>query len=104
MTQKKVDVLENKILPLESEHNLLDQYRRRNNIEITGTPDGVPDQNLQEKVVNILNEISVNASQKVTEVCHRVVVSKNSSKKTIVRFLNRKHAKKAFISRKKLRT
>ena len=57
--RKKVNVLENKVLTLESEHNSLEQYGRRNNIEITGIPNNVPDQNLEEKVVDILNEISV---------------------------------------------
>ena len=43
--------------------------------------------------MNILNKIiSVNVSPKYIEACHRVNVSKNSSKKTIVRFINRKHA------------
>ena len=53
--------------------------------------------------MDILNEISVNVSPKDIEACHRVGVSKNSSKETIVRFINRKHAKKALISRKNLR-
>ena len=74
--RKKVNVLENKILTLESEHNSLEQYGRRNNIEITGIPDSVPDQNLEEKVVDILNEISVNVSSKDIEACHRVDVFK----------------------------
>ena len=82
---KKVNVLENKILTLESEHSSLEQYGRRNNMEITGILDIVPDQNLEEKVVDILNEISVNVSPKDIEPCHCVGVSKNSSKKTIVR-------------------
>ena len=98
-----VNVLENKILILESEQNSLEQYGRRNNIEITEIPDSVPNQNLEEKVVNIFNEISVNVSPKDIEACHRVGVSKNSSKKTIVRFINRKHAKKALINRKNLK-
>ena len=34
--RKKINVLENKILTIESEHNSLEQYGRRNNIEITG--------------------------------------------------------------------
>ena len=43
--------------------------------------------------MNILNKIvSVNVSPKHIEACHRVDVSKNSSKKTIVRFINRKNA------------
>ena len=88
--RKIVNVLENKILTLQSEHNSLEQYGRRNNIEITGIPDSVPDQNLEEKVVDILNEITVNVSPKDIEACHRVGVSKNSSKKTIVPFVNRK--------------
>ena len=53
--------------------------------------------------MDILNEITVNVSPKDIEACHRVGVSKNSSKKTIVRPINRKHAKKAFLSRKNLR-
>ena len=60
--RKKVNVLENKVLTLESERNLLEQYRRRNNIEITGIPDNVSDQVLEEKVVDILNEISDDVS------------------------------------------
>ena len=40
---RKVNVLENKVSTLESEHNSLEQYGRQNNIEITGIPDSVPD-------------------------------------------------------------
>ena len=101
--RKIVNVLETKVLTVESEHNSLDRYGCRNNIEITGIPANVPDQNLGEKLVNILNEISVDVSPKDIEACHRVGVSKNNSKKTIVRFINRKHAKKALTSRKNLR-
>ena len=53
--------------------------------------------------MDILNEISVDVSPKDIEACHHVRVSKNNSKKTIVRFINRKHAKKALTSRKNLR-
>ena len=53
--------------------------------------------------MDILNEISIDVSPRDIKACHRVDVSKNSSKKTIVRFINRKHAKKALISRKDLR-
>ena len=58
-------------------------------MEIIGIPDRVSDQNLSEKVVDILNEISVDVSQKDIEACHRVDVSKSSSKKT-TRLINRK--------------
>ena len=50
--------------------------------------------------MDILNEINVHVSPKDTEAYHRVGVSKNISKKTMLRFIKRKHAKKALISRK----
>ena len=50
-------------------------------MEITEIPDSIRDQNLEEKVVDILNEISVNVSPNNIEACHQVYVSKNSSKK-----------------------
>ena len=62
--RKNVNVLENKILTLESEHNSLEHYGRRNNIEIPGILISVPDQNLEERIVDILNEINVNDYQK----------------------------------------
>ena len=52
--------------------------------------------------MDILNEISV-VSTKDIETCHCVGVSKNNSKKTIVHFINRKHAKKPLRRRKNLR-
>ena len=79
--RKKVNVLENKILTLESEHNSLEQYGRRNNFEITGMRDRVPDQNLEEKVVDILNEIDIDVSPKDIEECHCVGVSKIAQRK-----------------------
>ena len=84
--RKKVNVLENKILTIDSEHNSLEQYGRRNNIKITRIPGSVPDQNLEEKVVDILNKITVNVSPKDIEAFHCVGIWKNSLKKTIVRF------------------
>ena len=42
-----------------SDHKLLEQYRRRNNIEINRFHDSIPDLNLEQKVIEILNEIDV---------------------------------------------
>ena len=49
--------------------------------------------------MDILNEISVDASTDI-KAGHRVGVSENNSKKTVVRFTNRKHEKKALIAGK----
>ena len=51
-------------------NNPLEQYGRRNNLEITGIPDDVDGQNLEEKVIEFLDKI---------EACHRMGKSKNSS-------------------------
>ena len=59
----------------ESDHNsLLEQYGRKNNIEIIVISDGVSDQSLEEKFVYILNEIRVDKSPKDVEACHCVGV------------------------------
>ena len=56
----KVNVLENKIIDLEIQNNNLDQYSRRNNVEISGIPQSVSDNQVEEKVVDILKAIDIN--------------------------------------------
>ena len=77
----KVNNLENKVLSLEINGNHLEQYGRRNNLEITGIPDDVSDENLEEKVIQVHSEIPVNVSSSGNEACHRIGKNKNSSKK-----------------------
>ena len=77
----KVKNLENKVMPLEINGNHLEQYGKRNNLEITGIPDDVSDENLEEKVIQVLSEIQVSVSSSDIEACHRIGKSKNSSKK-----------------------
>ena len=67
---KKVSDLESKVILLESDHNSLEQYGRRNNIEISGILDTVPDQNLEQKVIEILDETDVGVSPNDIETCH----------------------------------
>ena len=74
--RKKVNILKNKILTLQSEDNSLEQYGCHNTIEITVIPDNVPNQNLEEKVVDILNEINVDVLLKDIESCHRVITQR----------------------------
>ena len=70
-------------------------------MEITGISHDVSDENLEGKVIEVLNEIQVDVSRSDIEACHGIGKSKNSSKKTIVRFINRNYAKKALLNRKK---
>ena len=72
-------------------------------MEITGISDDVSDENLEGKVIEVLNEIQDDVSRSDNEACHRIGKSKNSSNKIIVHFINRKYAQKALLNRKSLR-
>ena len=77
--RKKVNVLENTISTLESDQNSLEQYGCHNNIKNIGIPDSVPDQNLEKKVMDILNEISVNVSPNDIEACIKKQLKEHNS-------------------------
>ena len=64
--------MENKIIDLEIQNNNVDQYSRRNDVEILGIPQSVSDNQLEEQVVDILKAIDVNITTNETEVCHRL--------------------------------
>ena len=53
----KINNLEKKVILLKE--NSLEQYGRRNNLEINGIPDDVDGQNLEEKVIEILDKTEV---------------------------------------------
>ena len=59
--RNRVSYLNKRIVSLESNHNMLEQYGRRNNIEITGIPDTVQDNELEKKVIEIFDAIGVEA-------------------------------------------
>ena len=82
--QKRVSFLDKKIISLESKHNMLEQYGRRNNLEITGIPDSVLQQDLENKVVDILNAIGVNVSNDDFEDCHRIEKFETTQKKQLL--------------------
>ena len=94
--------LESKVVDLESSMNHIEQYGRRNNIVISGIPDDINDNSLESTVISIMKDVDVNIDSGDIEACHRIgkLDGKTSSKKTIVRFVNRKYCKKALLNRK----
>ena len=101
--RNKVTNLQKKIYSAEENINSLEQYGRRNNIEITGIPESVENEKLEETVVEVLNKINLNVSNNDIEACHRLGKQKNKPRKTIIKFINRKFAKKALLNRKELK-
>ena len=95
--------MEKKVVSLETKLNQLDQCGRRNNLVLFGIPDTVEDRDLESTVSSILSDIDVTVGPHDVKNCHRIGLSgKNKSKKTIIRLVNRRYAKKALINRKKL--
>lgn len=97
--------LENKVISLESSINHVEQYGRRNNIVISGIPDDIIDDDLENTVSKIMKDVDVQIESKDIEACHRIgkTDQRTGSKKTIVRFVNRKYCKKALLNRKNFR-
>lgn len=84
----------NDIIKLEREKNEMQQYIRRNNVEIVGIPDSVKQCDLESKVIEIGKAVNIEICPKEIEACHRLYQSRNQHgpKRTIVRFVNRKLA------------
>ena len=98
----KCQQLENRVAPIEPFHDAFEQYSRMNNLVVSGIPDSVQDSDLESRVTSILSDIDVNVESREAGDCHRIGKSNNGSKKTIIRFVNRKYCKKALINRKQL--
>ena len=103
LLRSRCSKLEDKVVSLESSVNQVEQYGRRNNIVISGIPDDVADDDLEDVVTSIMEDVDVIVKNGDIEACHRIGKSdqKTSSKKTIVRFINHKYCKKALVNRKK---
>ena len=83
----------NNLLKLEKEHYELQQYSRRNNVEILGLPDIFTGDRLTEKVVELCNDVGVMIEVRGIEACHRLFQKESNNqlpKKTIARFANRR--------------
>ena len=61
--QQKVEHLENKVLDIEIAENKLEQYTRRNNIEIQGIPSTVLDSLLEDKVFDVFSQLKITISK-----------------------------------------
>ena len=71
----------------------VDQYSRRNNIELCNIPENIPQKNLEIYVLKVLESIGVNLNSYDLVAVHRVgKYLNNKNRNVIIRFLNRKNA------------
>ena len=86
---------------LERSHHTSLQYNRRENIEISGIPETVTDENLEKTAVIILEAVGVPKIQAwQIHACHRLKNWNN----TVLRFTTRKIADAALHNRNKLKS
>ena len=92
------------IYSLEKDLSRLDQYGRRENVEIQGIPADVSDQELEGEVLKILHCLGLTRiSHFAIVACHRIGrKDRNGSRNTIIRFLNRKDATATLMSKSKV--
>ena len=86
--------MENRIVNLEKQLSKNKQYGRRNNVEISGISNQIPDQDLEENV-KICQDWDISISPMDIEGCHRLPLwrnSTNTTKQGIVKFVNQKHS------------
>ncbi|XP_066936746.1 putative autophagy-related protein 11 [Clytia hemisphaerica] len=108
--QKTVENLKNKVNKLEQREKeqtinveKQNQYGRRNNVEVSGICNDVRNEELEDKVIKILEKIDVKVTKNDIEACHRLPPTRNNkTKRTIVRFVNRKNSEKCLKNKKKL--
>lgn len=84
----------------------LQQYIRRNHVEVVGVPFTVSDNILEDKVVEMFNKLEgVNLRKSDVEACHRLKQKKGETgpARTIIRFVNRKNAEMLLRKNKELR-
>ena len=89
----------NRIVDLERNLHAVEQYSRRECVEITGINDSISDSALQREVINILQSINVSCNDVDVEACHRL---KNRDR-TIVKFSSRRKVHEIFSKKKTLK-
>ena len=80
-----------------------EQYSRRECLEISGIPDSIPNNNLEETVLKNFNEIGVTVNSRDVEACHRLNPKANP-KKVIIKLSKRKYVARTMNNKKKLKS
>ena len=92
--------LEERIICLEKNQAKSEQYSRRNNIELSGIPNDIPENNLEKVVIDICHDSSLEIEPKDIEGCHRLPVSRYSRDSN--KFVNRKHPEASLRNKKSI--
>ena len=84
--RNKVELLEKKLTEVDISRNKLEKYKRRNNIDIQGIPPQIPDEKLEEKVIEVSSAMNIAITKNDLEDYHRLGKSSKSTIKISVAF------------------
>ena len=99
---KENNVLYDEIEDLKIELAELNQYGRRENIEICGIPEKI-DHKLEEHIITVLKSVGVTVNSYQIQGVHRIGKKTPSRpRNVVVRFINRKHSFSALKNKSKL--
>ena len=97
--------LEERIINLQKNQAKVERDSRRNNVELSGIPNSICDEDLENTVINICKESGIDVDARDIEGCHRLPLSRNSrghDKRVIVKFVNRKYAEALLKDKKRI--
>ena len=96
---------QDKIIKIETQVNLNDQYSRELNVEFSGIPKEVKQDELEETVLELCEQIGVTVPPNSIQACHRLFLKESDQgiPRTIVRFLGKKTSGEILRKRKKLK-
>ena len=101
--ESRIEDTEYKLYEAEAKINKLNQYSRRENLEIIGIPDTISQPELETTVIKLMDSMGVVLSSYEIVSCHRLYKNKKqSSANTIVRFMSRKKAIEILQKKKNL--
>ena len=101
--EERMAEVEDSLYEAEKEINKLNQYSRRENIEIIGIPDRIKQEDLEEHVIKIINSLDIEITSYDIAACHRLKKKDtDESANTIVRFICRKKVSSILSQKKKL--
>ena len=96
------DKLYDELYELKVDLTSLDQYGRRENVEICNIPESVTQEQLQKHVIDVMKSVNVIATGKDIHAIHRLGTKSSRPRNVIVRFVNRKTAFTLLKNKKQL--
>ena len=97
-------LLVTRVTVLEKQQAKMEQYSRRNNVEICGIANEVSGKHLEKKVIGICRESGIDLNRYDIESCHGLLSGRantSNSKRVIVMFVNKKHPEAMLRLKKK---